>query len=115
MFDFIFDIGNHESRKIARYELNDVIVDTCTVSDGMQPIETGISHPEYNDGELIIVQGYDTEEEAIEGHNKWVDTLTKNPPEYLRDCGNSHISSLIEEIRGEIGMLFPRKRKDGTK
>lgn len=83
----------YEQRLIARFEsaeMPGVIIDTCKVYDGEQNYETGICHPEYNDGDWMIVESYDTAEEAEEGHLKWVRKMTgENLPKTIRDCCNS--------------------------
>jgi len=48
--------------------------------------ETAIQHPFYNENELIVVEQYDTEEQATEGHQKWIGIMTADLlPEYLDD------------------------------
>ncbi len=110
MFNFFGMADNYEDRKVDRYEKNGLMVDTCSVTDGNKPFETAVESPEYNNGKMVIVQSYDTIEEAKEGHLKWVDLMLNNPPEYLRDCANAEISQLIE-LFSEDMMIFPRKEK----
>lgn len=81
-------------------------LDTCR-----QPYETGIRCPEYNDGRIVIVQSYDTEEESRTGHQQWIDLMQENPPDYLRDCGN-HIFGQILELLNEDSMLFYRENHE---
>lgn len=110
MFSFLQDFGNYEQRKIDRYEKNGLIVDTAAVSDGVHPYETGVCHPEYNLGKWVIVQAYDTQEESYTGHDTWIKRMTTEPlPEYLRDCANAIVSSMLEST-SEDAMLFPRRR-----
>lgn len=75
-FDFIKMAGNYESRKVARFEKDDLLVDTAEVNDALQPYETAISHPEYDGGHWVPVEMYDTKEEAIIGHSTWVHKMT---------------------------------------
>ena len=97
MFDFIGMIGNYDERKIDNYDKDELYVDTCMVTDGVQPYETAVSTPQYNSGELVIVEAYDTEEQAQAGHNKWVETMLNNPPQKLVDCKNAFISQIIPD------------------
>ena len=104
MFDFFMDAFNYDQRVVDRYEEGEVVVDTASVSDGSQPYETGICHPEYNDGDWVIVEAYDTKEEAQEGHIKWVYKMTdKNLPTRLTDCCNAGIAQLFGD-----DLVFPR-------
>lgn len=110
MFDFFNDFFNYEDRKIDRFENEDLTVDTCSVSDGEYPYETAIQHVQYNDNKWVVVQSYNTKEEAQTGHDEWVKLMTSdNLPDYLRDCGNSGVSQLLDNLIGEEGMIFPRQ------
>ena len=108
MFDFLLDMGNHEDRKVATHQDDDLVIDTCAVSDGRQPFETGICDPRYNDGSWIIVEGYDTRTQAEEGHARWVEVMTKNPPKSLRDCANSRVAELAEGLYDDWEDEFPK-------
>jgi len=108
MFGFASDMGNYEVRKIARFEEGNLFVDTCSVSDGRQNYETAVEHPEYNDGRMVVVEAYDTPEEAQEGHDRWVAKMTQTDlPDQLEDCMNAHISELMS-VFGEHEMIFQR-------
>jgi hypothetical protein len=97
MFDFLAMMDNYEERKVERYEKGGLIIDTCSVTDSTQPYETGICHPKYNDGEWVIVEQYDTEEDARLGHAKWVKKMTsKRLPKTLNDVSESGIASLCD-------------------
>lgn len=92
LFDFLQDLGNHEERKVDTYEVGDVFVDTCAVSDSEQPYETAIAHPRYNNGTMIIVQTYNTKEQAQKGHNKWVKKMTaKDLPKAIKDVSTAGV------------------------
>lgn len=76
-------------------------VSTVRVSDGDKPFETGIAHPDYNNGDWVIVEAYDSRYFAEEGHNRWVRTMTNKPlPRVLEDCGNSTISWILGLVGG---------------
>ena len=80
--------GNHEERLVARYE-EEFIVDTCAVTDSDMAFETGIKHPDYNDGGWIIVESYNTRDEAADGHGRWVRLILSNPPDELVETGGA--------------------------
>jgi hypothetical protein len=104
MFDFIF----MQPKPIARFELPDVfgrqglIVDTCGgMTDSEHEYETGIAHPSYNDGKWVIVEDYDTEEDAKKGHDKWVKIMTADSlPSVLNDVSTAVIAKLGDEFIG---------------
>lgn len=98
MFEFINDMFNYESRKVASWqnETGDQMVSTARVSDGNQPFETAFEHPEYNDGKIVIVEAYDTKEEAEAGHVRWLKVMTEGPlPDSLRECCNAGVAQLL--------------------
>lgn len=77
MFEFINDIGNYDTRKLGRTDVNGVTVSTAYTSD--EGYETAILdangvHP---------VERYDSKSEAEAGHREWckkaetVETVTK--------------------------------------
>lgn len=94
MFSFFQMQDTYDERKVDLFIQGKLVVDTVLVTDGNHPYETAVKHPSYNKGEYIIVEAYDTKEEAREGHNRWVKTMTENPPSLLVDCGNSFIQEL---------------------
>ena len=97
MFDFFMDAGNYEDRKVANFSNDDCTIDTCSASDGRQDYETAVKHILYNDNKWVIVEAYDTEEEAQKGHDKWVKIMSeKELPESLKDCQNAEISNLLD-------------------
>jgi len=104
LFSFLEDEGTHNQRKVARFEQGEsIIIDTCEVSDGTDPYETAVMHPEYNDGKWIIVQSYRTREDARRGHDDWVRTMTSRVlPKSLKDCGNAGITELLEMVGGQM-------------
>lgn len=103
MFNFLNMAFNYEDRKVENTVIDgNTVVDTCYVSDGVKPFETGVSCPKYNGGKWIIVEAYYTKEEAISGHNKWVGIMSSNnQPEKLIDCNNAGISQLGMDLFGE--------------
>lgn len=108
MFNFLLDAGNYESRKVARYDSDGLMVSTARVSDGAQPFETAVRHPSYNEGKVVIVEAYDDHASAQAGHNRWVALMTSEAlPDKLVDCCNSEIGSLAGAMGCETE--FPRK------
>jgi hypothetical protein len=101
MFDFISMIGTYDSRKVDNTVVNsEIVVDTCAVTDSAQPYETGIESKLYNDGSWVIVELYDTIEEAQAGHDRWVEKMA-NPPKELIDVSTSSIKSLYNALAEE--------------
>ncbi len=63
-----------------------LIVSTVQASDTDHKYETAISHIDINPEQWVIVEEYDTLEEATTGHQKWIETMTGDePPESLED------------------------------
>lgn len=98
MFEFMNLMGNHSERVVApQYSKDGIFVDTALVTDSNKPYETGIEHPNYNDGIMIIVELYDTKEEAVTGHNKWIGILTADKlPETIKDVSTAGIAMLCD-------------------
>lgn len=112
MFDFFAMAGNYEQRKVGRLDADWGFVSTCYVNDADKPYETAVEHPEYNDGNMVIVEAYDTRGDAEQGHARWVDTMTAETlPDVLRDNGRAGIAMMIDAIGDdEAWRDFPRKR-----
>jgi hypothetical protein len=110
LFGFINDITNYQDRVIGRYDGDDekTMVSTARVSDGRHPYETAFRHPDYNEGKMVIVEAYDSKDDAAAGHSKWVKVMTDGPlPDVLIDCENSGISEVLGAIGGKL--RFERK------
>lgn len=77
-----------------KYEKNDVFVSTvCAFDTGRY--ETAISHPFFNDNELIIVEEYDSSIDAEHGHKKWIKMMTaKKLPKQIKDISTCGIAML---------------------
>lgn len=114
MFGDIFGmIGNYEARKVDRFEGEDgFFISTAEVTDSPRPFETAVAHPNYYDGEILIVECYDTREEAQTGHDLWVEKMTADVlPESLTDVGESGIAQLVEGLG--LDREFPNEPTDG--
>jgi len=102
LFDFLGMMDNYEERKVDRFEKGKLIVDTCSVTDSEQSFETGIQHPNYNNGDWIIVEMYNSKKEARIGHDKWVKKMTaKRFPKELKDVSTATMAKLCDFAYGE--------------
>jgi len=59
----------------------DIIIDTCCAFD-THTWETGICK---KNGHFIIVEQYNNRNEAVIGHNKWVEKMTQDKKQHLED------------------------------
>lgn len=93
MFEFLSMVDNYEERKVANNKIGEAEIDTAEVDDSDQPYETGIAHRMYNGGYWVIVEMYDTIEEAKQGHKKWCKKFENGLlPNSLTDVGTSTIA-----------------------
>lgn len=107
-------MGNYEQRKVANYKEGDLVVDTAAVTDSKDPYETGIKHPFYNNGNWVIVETYETKEQAQKGHDKWVKTMTADkPPEKLVDCSTFFTAELLRKVG--VDMSYEKNETKGIK
>lgn len=94
MFDQILgvDVAPYGERKVMLHKFEWGFVSTAAVPDGRKPFETAIQSRDYKTvvglSSTIIVDSYATKKAAEEGHARWVETMTKNPPQELADCLN---------------------------
>lgn len=109
MFGFLDMMGNHAQRLVQNTEIDGGEIDTCRVTDSAKDYETGIKHNCYNNGKWVIVELYDTKEQALQGHNKWIGVMKTNP-EYLFDVNQCEIGDLEELVFGNESV-----RKNGFK
>ena len=101
MFDFLNMIGNYKERKVECYEKDGLLVDTCYVTDSDKPYETAVVHPAYNKGKIVIVELYNTKENAKKGHKKWVKKMTsKKLPRFLKDASTATIATIAYGLSG---------------
>jgi hypothetical protein len=111
--DFFFGFNsmydNYEQRAIDRYEAEGLIVDTAAVTDGKKPIETAIKCTRYDEQRFIVVEAYDTREEAQLGHDKWVKLMTAETlPDELVEIGNGAVVDFGISMGG-VKTVFKRK------
>lgn len=110
MFMEMFEMANnYNSRKVGRFDADWGFVSTAYVTDASKPYETAVKHRDYNNGLMVIVEPYDTKEEAEVGHARWVQTMTTEPlPDQLVDRGLSGVSELVDVFDDENWRVFPR-------
>lgn len=111
MFGFLQDMGNYETRKVARYEDKeaDLAISTARTSDGIKPYENAVCHPDYNNNSWIIAEGYDTRGEAQKGHEYWIKIMTAEKlPDSLTDCANAACADTF------IGKQVFQRKKSGS-
>lgn len=102
--DFMGMAGTYESRKVGRYDKNGVVISTCSVIDSPEPYETAVSHKLFNDGSYIIVQKYDSTEEANKGHEAWIKKMTaKKLPETIKDVSTDEWNTKMGNSGIEYG------------
>ena len=113
MFNFTGMEGNYDSRSIDRTNFSWGFISTARVTDGSKPIETAIKSDEYapldtpeKTDQMIIVESYDSVEDAEAGHEKWRLLMETDPPNKLVDCCNSGIADLINGIGDPEGSLI---------
>ena len=110
MEDFIKKIieisKNYEERKVDFFNNGVCEVSTVSVTDGNLEFETAISHPNYNDGELIVIQAYATKELAQKGHDNWIKIMTSDSlPDKIRDCGNFFMSQILFKLDPDVRIV----------
>lgn len=110
MFDFYSIANDYEERKVENTVVGETTIDTAAVTDSDQPYETGIQDPNYNNGNWVIVELYDTKEEAQAGHIKWVDLFKTNPPEKLKDVSTAGIAILSETFGSKVNKTYKRTK-----
>jgi hypothetical protein len=100
------DILNYGERCVARNDYEWGYISTARVSDGKQPIETCVSHIAYwaKFSCQAVVEAYDTKEQALEGHKKWVVIMTADKlPETLIDVCNAKMGQLGKILDPDFG------------
>jgi hypothetical protein len=101
---------DHKDRLVEYTSVNGAEIDTCRVYDSKLPYETGIRHREYNDGHWVIVEAYNTKEDAEKGHQKWVKLLYKKLPENIVGIDQRKIGEFIKKYFNlNIDKLYKRR------
>ena len=86
--------------RIARYETSSTLVSTILAPD-TNKYETCILDSKYNNGQAIVVQEYETEEEALIGHNNWVLKIRETSPEIIVDVSSNPFAKLYDFVDDE--------------
>lgn len=100
-----------QSRRLAEWDGPIGAISTIAPPDGMKPFETGIIHDDYNDGNIMIVAAYDTEQQAYDGHKAWWDLLRIDK---LPDIIQGVINDRLGTILGPAEFSYVRKGKART-
>ena len=112
LFGFFSMANDYEQRAVARHDdaHSGLIIDTCRITDSAHNYETGIVHPLYNDGKWVIVEVYDTAEEARSGHDKWLKVMTATKlPDRLFDVGTAAVKELAEAFGADYSGGYERQ------
>jgi hypothetical protein len=108
MFRNLFE--SHENRLVENTSINGAEIDTCKVYDSKLLYETGIRHREYNDGHWVIVEAYNTKDDAMKGHQRWVKLLYKKLPENLVGIDQTEIGEIMKKYFNlNIDKLYKRR------
>ena len=89
---------------VARYddEKRGITVSTAAIPDSDYPYETGVRHPRFNQGRIIVVENYNTLDEANAGHEKWLKIMTDNQlPKVLKEVSASGVVKLYRKLTGQ--------------
>jgi len=96
--------------KVAFHDGDFRISTISDVPDSEHSFETAVAHREYYGGKWICVEEYDTVEQALAGHEKWVETM-KNLPDQIIDISTSEEFKSKDEVRGHSNWrVHPRHR-----
>lgn len=78
--DMMSNLGSGEERTVARYERDtgDLTISTMENRGDNYAFETAISHSLYKDSNWIVVELYDTREDAQTGHDKWLAAMNSD-------------------------------------
>lgn len=106
-------VGNYESRSVGYWcsELDkSCMLSTALVTDGVKPFESAMAHPSYNGGQIIILEAYDTKEQAQAGHEKYLAIAKADGwPDEITERNNSEVGLLLESLDGFA--IHTRQRK----
>ena len=106
------DPRTFEERCVDRYEDGDLLISTVTTRDRGQLFETAVRHPQYCNNEWVIVQEYNTKEEAQVGHDEWVEKMTQDElPKELMDMSTCKIAELCFGV-GAKSRIIKREREN---
>lgn len=78
------------------------------------PYETGVEHPLYNNGRMIIITSYRTEDEAKVGHERCVGLFSLSDeelPDIIHDSGKNVWEDALDRVFGEERRTHRKMRK----
>lgn len=97
MFNFLMMSDDYQDRVVDNYTDGIFTIDTARVTDSEKDYETAVVHPKYNYGKCLIVETYDTKEQAQVGHTKWVELMTAETlPDKLVDVSSAGTAQLLD-------------------
>lgn len=102
-YDIFNYLGSIESKPVGSDEVSDIdvdyIIDTCWLND-INAYETGIK-VRFKNGKVIlpwvIVEYYLDEEEALLGHNRWVEYIVDESPTFFVSVQDKNIYGFTRE------------------
>lgn len=109
--DFLSMADNYKDRKIANDTINEVMIDTVEVNDNYEfPYETGVCSKFYNNNKWVIVEQYQTKEQAEIGHSKWLKQFTNKDkmPQTLKDVSTCGVAQLRNIFAKEKDLTFEK-------
>jgi hypothetical protein len=106
LFSFLNMIGTHEQRVVGNTKINSAVIDTCASPDSSDPYETGITHPNFNDNNWVIVEQYANKNDAAIGHKKWVDLFTGSLPDTLKDVSTCTLAEFGKQIGIDVNREY---------
>ena len=111
LFGFLDMDNNYEQRKVSNTVINNVEIDTVLVTDSSKDYETGICSSLYNGNKWVIVELYNTKEQAVIGHNNWVKKFSnkKRFPKFLEDVSTCSSAIFLRNIAPER-RIKPKKQ-----
>ena len=93
MFEFLKDVGNYDSRKVGRDEINGFTISTAFTSD--EGYETAI----IDSNGVHPVERYERLNDAEEGHKRWYNKM-KDPPKTVTELGG--LGGLVDSKETEL-------------
>ncbi len=115
MFGFFGMAGNYDDRKVDRYKEDGLTISTARVTDSDWDYETAVSHLSYNNGDWIIVEGYDDLEKAEKEHKAWVEKMTADDlPESLTDISTASVVKFGLELGMDVRETHEKKEESLT-
>lgn len=103
---------NIENTIVGKFNTDNLFVSTVLAFDS-DVYETAIGSPYYNNGQLIIVETYESYSQAFKGHESWVKVMNREweeLPEILKTSHSTFLSVFFELVGGQ--QTFEKMPKD---